>query len=341
MERKVIIIGGGIAGLQCGRDLRLAGHEVQVLERARGVGGRCATRCFEGQPIDFGPMFLHGRALPFVQAVSQVEGAVLHAAWPHQIQGQGQPCQPNTFEATEARMTLPAGLNTFAKHLAAGVEVRLQTCVTGISLEGDRFLLNTDDGATFACQDLVLALALEQTLRLLGTLETQPELASIQALLGMFASVPCLTLLAAYPLATQAPDWDLLYPDESESLQLIAQDSRKRGEPKYLTLVIQARPRWSRERLELPQATWAAELLKEAADCVGEWVLRPLWQSPHRWRFARVDRGNELARPVLTCLKAGQRLGLAGDVFAPGGGVQAAWLSGSALAQRLLTEEPR
>ena len=340
MQREVIIIGGGIAGLQCGRDLRLAGHATRVLERARGVGGRCATRRFKGQPIDFGPMFLHGHALPFLHAVAEVAGAIPGSAWPHRIQGQGQPCQPSAFEAAEQRMNLPAGMNSFAKHLAAGQDVRLLTCVTGLSLEGDRFLLKTEGGETFACQDLVLALALEETLGLLATLEPSPELASVRTLLGMFTSVPSLTLLAAYPLDARAPDWDLFYPDASGSLQLIAQDSRKRGAPKYLTLVIQARPRWSRERLELPQESWAAELLKEAADCVGEWVLRPLWLSPHRWRFARVDRGNELSRPVLIRLKTGQRLGLAGDVFAPGGGVQAAWLSGSLLAQRILSKEP-
>ena len=68
------------------------------------------------------------------------------------------------------------------------------------------------------------------------------------------------------------------------------------------------------------------------------WILKPLWTSSHRWRYARVDRGNELARPVLTRFSEGPRLGLAGDVFSPGGGVQAAWLSGSALAQRILNE---
>ena len=184
-----------------------------------------------------------------------------------------------------------------------------------------------------------MALALEETLALLETLEPQAELVPIQALLGMFASVPSLTLLAAYPESTPAPDWDILYPDTSEVLQLVAQDSSKRAQPKHLTLVLQGRPRWSRDRLEAPVAAWSAALLEAAAAEAGPWVLHPLWTSPHRWLHARVDRGNELARPLLTRFQGGQRLGLAGDVFAPGGGVQAAWLSGSALAQRILHEE--
>jgi renalase len=339
MELEVIVIGGGIAGLQCGRALHRAGRSVQVLERAHGVGGRCATWRFEGQPIDFGPMFLHGHVPSFLQAIAEVQGAAQGSAWPQRIHGHGQPCQSNAFEAEEQRAILPAGLNMFAKHLAAGLDVRLQTCVDRIQLDGKRFLLETQAGETLACRDLVVALALEETLALLATLAPQPEMASVRALLGMFASVPSLTVLAAYPLDAPAPAWDILYPDESDSLQLISQDSRKRDQPSYLTLVAQAKPRWSRERMELPMETWSAELLRAVADVVGGWALQPLWTKPHRWRYARVDRGNELARPLLTQFKAGPRLGLAGDVFAPGGGVQAAWLSGSALAQRFLNEE--
>jgi predicted NAD/FAD-dependent oxidoreductase len=38
-------------------------------------------------------------------------------------------------------------------------------------------------------------------------------------------------------------------------------------------------------------------------------------------------------------LPQGPSLGLAGDVFTPGGGVQAAWLSGARLAESLLQED--
>jgi predicted NAD/FAD-dependent oxidoreductase len=334
----VIVIGGGIAGLQCARELLQAGREPLVLDRARGVGGRCATRRYEGQPIDFGPMFLHGHVQPFLHAVMDVEGAILNAPWPRRIQGQGQPCQPNAFEDTEQRAIIPAGLNTFAKHLALGLDVTLRTRIDRIGLDGQQFTLHTEAAGTYTCRDLVVAMALEEILSLLETLEPRSEVAGLQALLGMFTSVPSLTLLAAYPPGAPAPDWDILYPEGSTSLQLISQDSRKRDQPRFVTLVIQARPGWSRERLELPEEIWSAELLQEAVGEVGDWALQPLWTSAHRWRYARVDRGNELARPVLARFPEGPRLGLAGDVFSPGGGVQAAWLSGSALAQRFLNE---
>ena len=60
MLERTMVVGAGVAGLQCARALQRAGREVFLVERAQEVGGRCATRSFEGQPVDFGPMFLHG-----------------------------------------------------------------------------------------------------------------------------------------------------------------------------------------------------------------------------------------------------------------------------------------
>ena len=44
MTERVAIVGAGVAGLAAAR--RLAGHgiPVTVLEKSRGLGGRCATR---------------------------------------------------------------------------------------------------------------------------------------------------------------------------------------------------------------------------------------------------------------------------------------------------------
>ncbi|MFN9939342.1 MAG: FAD-dependent oxidoreductase, partial [bacterium] len=40
----VVVVGAGVAGLACAGALRESGASVVVLEKSRGVGGRCATR---------------------------------------------------------------------------------------------------------------------------------------------------------------------------------------------------------------------------------------------------------------------------------------------------------
>ena len=64
----VIIVGAAVSGLACAGALREAGLAPVILERARGVGGRCATHRLEGQRVDLGPAFLHGADKGFLAA---------------------------------------------------------------------------------------------------------------------------------------------------------------------------------------------------------------------------------------------------------------------------------
>jgi len=75
MVRDVAVIGAGISGLTLARALRAAGRSAVVLERSRGVGGRCATRRIDGQPVDHGVAFLHGRDPRFLAELDAVTGA--------------------------------------------------------------------------------------------------------------------------------------------------------------------------------------------------------------------------------------------------------------------------
>ena len=53
----VVVVGAGIAGIACARELAVAGVEVRVLERARVVGGRMASRHLHGRPVDLGAAY--------------------------------------------------------------------------------------------------------------------------------------------------------------------------------------------------------------------------------------------------------------------------------------------
>jgi len=338
MAHDVIVIGAGVAGLQCGRELLAAGRLPLLLDRSRGVGGRCATRRFEGQPVDYGPLFFHGHVPAFVAALEAVDGPRA-AGWPQRIEGSGPACQPDAFAAFEQRRAFADGMTVFPKHLARGLDIKLQTRVDWIEVDADGFGVTDDAGRQYRCRDLVLALALEQSAELLRRLPRSAEVEGALQLLAMFASVPSLTVIAGYPPDAPMPSWDICFPERSLCLQLLACDSSKRRDPKFVTLVGQARPRWSRERLDQPAERWRSEILDAAAALAGNWVRQPLWTHAHCWRYARVDRGNELQQPIVLRFSGGQRLGLAGDIFAAGGGVQAAWLSGQRLAQRLTHED--
>jgi predicted NAD/FAD-dependent oxidoreductase len=185
----------------------------------------------------------------------------------------------------------------------------------------------------------VLALAPEQALDLLATLpEPPPEVRSAAAVLDMIRSHACLAVLATYPDDAPRPTWHVSYPETSPVIQIVSHDSSKRPAGSSLALVVQAHAAWSRRHLDDP--AWPEALIREAASLHGAWVARPVELESHRWRFARGDSDAELASPLWLRLPSGARLGVAGDRFAPGGGVEAAWLSGRRLAERILRETP-
>jgi hypothetical protein len=308
-----------------------------VLERARGVGGRCATRRLEGQPFDHGVAFLHGRDPGFLAALEEVPGRVL-PGWPSLVKGGGRPCQPEAFAPGERRLALAEGVNAFPRHLAAGLEVRRETAVEALEPGPGTVTLRLAGGGAIEARTAVLALAAEQAARLLATVPPPaPEIAAARAVLDLAPSLPCLALSALYPPGAPAPPFHVLYPEGSAVLQLVAHDSAKRPAPAGTGLVLQAHPGWSRRHLDDP--AWPQALLGEAARVLGPWAATPAATHAHCWRHARHDRSAELAAPMLPALPGGARLGLCGDLFAPGGGVEAAWRSGQAMAGRILAGE--
>ncbi len=346
----IVVVGAGIAGLACARALAAAGRPVVVIERARGVGGRCATRHIEGQAVDFGVLFFHGRAADLrpptgpappspglIEALEEVPATMLRG-WPNVVQGAGRPCQPAAFEPGEQRLAFAEGVSAFPKHLARGLSVRLGARASSFDVEGGAIHLRLEGGSVLKARTAVLALATEQALGLLGaSTATAPSLAMARELLGMVRSRPCLAVMAGYPLDAPAPPWDVCYPEDSSVLQILSHESTKRASPPYRALVYQAHARWSREHLD--DAGWIDTLLAEAGRLLGPWAARPRFVQGHRWRHARTDLGAELSAPLFLELPGGARLGLAGELFAPGGGVAGAWTAGDRLARRILAED--
>jgi hypothetical protein len=333
----VVVVGAGVCGLACAQALSAGGLEPLLLERGRGVGGRCATRRIAGQPLDFGVAFLHGRDADFLAALRAVPATVLEG-WPSEIHGTGRPCQPDAFAPGERRLAYAEGLTAFPKHMARGLAVRLGAQVVRMEVTSGAIALCLEDGGRVETGKVVLAIAPEQALDLLATLAgPPPELRSAAAVLQMIRSHACLAVLGTYPGDAPRPTWHVSYPETSAVVQIVSHDSSKRPGGSSLALVVQAHAAWSRRHLDDP--AWPEALLREAASLHGAWVARPAAVESHRWRFARGDRDAELSAPLWLRLPSGACLGVAGDRFAPGGGVEAAWLSGRRLAERILREK--
>ncbi len=331
----MIVIGAGVAGLSCARILHDAGLSVELIEKSRGVGGRCHTRRIEGQPVDMGVTFLHGEDPVFLHALDNYVGDVAFR-WPVVLAGDGPTCAPRSLASSVRRVALPKGLNAFAKALADGLSIHRETLAISIKMVDGVCRVTSTAGEVFEARNVVLAIPLEQARDLLGTIVTSSkDIAGLRALMQMSSSSSCLTVGALYPASSPDPGFDLMHPSMSSCIALLSHDSSKRTGHAYRALVVQGRTSWSRERLDAPKELWSLALLEEAGRILGSWACRPLFVHQHRWRFARIDGAPAFRRPVLTEV-GGARLGVTGEGFSESGGVAGAFVAGHDLAQRLL-----
>jgi len=329
----ILVIGAGIAGLSFARTIKQQGHDVLILERSRAVGGRCATWRHADMAMDYGVPFLHARSPLFWQTVDQLLGADVLYGWPQRVQGNGLTCQPRALDPGVHHAALHGGLNTLAKKLAEGLEILRESEVTtiktihgGVQLSGANFSLST--------QTLILAAANSESLRLLKDSDFGSSTAGAMALFGLAPTLPTLSLLVFYDTPPEQPAWELLLPETSASIQLISNESSKNVAGNKICLCIQARPDWSRQCLNSPNEEWTRDILRDAALLLGDWVMKPDWQRPHRWLDSRLDSASRLRRPLLQNI-AGCKLGIIGEYFNPAGGLEGAFLSGRHLADLL------
>lgn len=340
MNADVLVVGAGVAGLACARELVRQGRRVLVIDRAGGVGGRCASKTLHGHRVDYGPAFLHGSSPHFLGLVEQLEssatGASLLTGWPHAVREARLACQPAAFQPGQRRMAVREGVSALPRMLAAGLDLRPGTTIHLVRAMKGGFEALTTDGRYFTAPRLVLALAGPQTLRLLEPLAGQ--LSDARVAVEDLSAIPyaaALTLVAGYS-RSEDPGFDIWYPLETTILHAIIHDSAKRPGGSERVMVLQARPRYSQEHADVDSDEWARDLAWEAGEVLGRWAGDPAWSWSHRWRWARIPAGERaLGGPRWLANGDDSALGLCGDAFTDATGVEGAFLSGVGLARQL------
>lgn len=120
----VIVVGAGIAGLACARELVDAGVPARVVERADRVGGRLASERLDGRWVDTGAAYLTADDPAFLGRLQTWRIDGLARPWTDTLRGQAGP--------PTMRWAAPGGLNSLAADLARGLEVTLGAEVTSL-----------------------------------------------------------------------------------------------------------------------------------------------------------------------------------------------------------------
>ena len=312
MPRRVLVVGAGLSGLVAARTLVNSGHDVTVLDKGRGVGGRLATRRMGSAVLDHGAQFFTVRSDEFGAMVrGWVADGVAHE-W----------CRGFSGDDGHPRYVGSTGMTGIAKHLARGLDVRTSHLAFSLEHGGNVWTLVTDDGARHEAEAVVLTAPLPQSFSLMFSagLEMPDNLRTIDydRTLGLLAVVDSGSHNVAPPGGMQDPD---------TVFSFIA-DNRAKGVSDIHALTFHANPSWSLENFDLDTDEIHRQLLEAAAPWIGD--ANVIESQLKKWRFATPQR----TWPDACWVHESGTLVLAGDVFA-GPRMEGAALSGLAAARSL------
>ncbi len=319
------VIGAGIAGLCCARVLADAGVRVSVFDKSRGPSGRMSTRRGEGWACDHGAQYFTARDPLFEAEVARWQAAGVAARWQPRLAVFDAGGRRSSDGAAPARHVGTPRMTAPARLLAEGLDLRLQTTVTALQRYDHGWELATAERGLLAeaFDGVLLAVPAPQALPLL-----QPMAPALAALAGAARMQGCWALMLRFE-APLALDFDAAFVNDGP-LRWIARDTSKPGRSGPETWTLHASAEWSAAHLEDGADAVAAALIAAFRALGG---AMPLAWSAHRWRYAITDA----ATAGRCAWDAAAGLGLCGD-WLNGGRVEGAWLSGHALAQRVLAD---
>jgi predicted NAD/FAD-dependent oxidoreductase len=307
----VVVVGAGLAGVSCARELAARGVPVELRERSYVPGGRMASRTLRGRKVDLGASYLTCRTPEFQEVVDAWLDRGLVHPWTDRFAVRTRTGWESSSVGAQ-RYGAAGGLRSLVEDLAGGLTVRLRSEV------GDVGPGPTVDGEP--ARAVVLAMPDPQASDLLAG-----ELAEELAAVGAGESQPTLALAAGWPERCWR-DVHGVFVQDDPVLDWVADDGRRRGDGAPV-LVAHTTAAFAAPHLDEPgEATEAvlAGLLR-----VMEIDRRPEWTYLQRWSLARP------LRPHPEPYHLGEAMvGICGDAWGSPR-VETAWSSGRALGQDL------
>lgn len=318
-QAPVVVVGAGIAGVACARELVAAGVPVRLVDRGRRLGGRMGSKRLGGRATDLGASYLTASGDDFAAVLDDWHRRGLAHPWTDTFTVLAPDAAPDSTSGP-MRWGARGGLRSLVEDLAEGLPLE-QRAVGSVDRDADGRLVVDGEPASA----VVLAMPDEQAVRLLG-----PALRTEVPPLDR-PSEPIVAVVAWWEDRT----WDHVAPqgrfhgafvNDDPALSFVADDGRRRGDDAPV-LVAHSTPALAADHLDEPAGAAPAVL---AALQRHLRVPPALGTHVHRWSLARPIA----ERPAPYLLTDGG-LGVCGDGWGPTAKVETAWRSGRDLGRAL------
>jgi predicted NAD/FAD-dependent oxidoreductase len=256
---RIAVVGAGLAGLAAARELRADGHEVVVLEKSRGLGGRLASRRAGGPVLDHGS--------PVLAAPPGTALRALCDAYP-----------AGDRVDLDDGIAYASGATRLPKLMAGGLDVRLGVRLAALREADAGLELGDEQGNTHGVVDGVVVTA--PAPQAADLLERSPGGGERGALLRTLTYAPAVMVLAGVPGAAEGPVAEL--PREGP-LAEVRREAAKGRAGALAPVVARLDGPASAALLDAADARVLEVALPALASLLG---AEPAWAQVKRWRYA-------------------------------------------------------
>ena len=304
---KTIIIGAGMAGLSAARVLTQKGHEVTVLDKGRGVGGRMSTRTIENAKADHGAQYFAAKTPEFQALIAEFQSENVITEW-------------HLAQRDNIRFVGAKGMNMIPKKMASSLNVLVNEKVVLIEHNS----IKTESGNVFDFDNLIITIPIPQVIDLFQCSEI--ELSGVdKTALETIEYQPCIAVMAVLEKPTEIVSGGIML--ENQPVAWIA-DNFQKGITETPTVTIHGSGAYSAERFDDDLQKVANDMLSSVNQYVEPKNIISF--QTHRWKFSNATKRYE--KPFYQI--ENRKVFLGGDGFGMGN-VEGAFLSGYYLGMNL------
>ena len=289
-----------MTGLSAARILSQKGHNVTVLDKGRGVGGRMSTRTIENAKVDHGAQYFSVKTLEFQALISELKSEEITAEW-------------HLAQRDNVRFVGAKGMNSIPKKLASTLHVKVNEKV--ILIENDT--VKTESGNIYDFDNLIITIPIPQIIDLFKDSEIDFS-EKDTTVLNTIEYEPCIAVMTVLKQPTDIVSGGVIL--ENQSVAWIA-DNFQKGITEIPTATIHASSAYSVKRFDDD----LKEVAKDMLSSVNQYIKPENIVSfqTHRWKFSNATKRYE--NPFYQI--ENKNIYLGGDGFGIGN-VEGAFLSG-------------
>jgi renalase len=260
---KTIIIGAGMTGLSAARVLTQKGHDVIVLDKGRGIGGRMSTRTIEQAKADHGAQYFSAKSPEFKTLIKELVSNNVAKEW-------------HLAQRENIRYIGTKGMNSIPKKLAESLNVKVNEKV--VTIIGNT--VKTESGITYYFDNLIITIPVPQVVELFANSKITPT-KNDQVVLSSIKYEPCIAVMAVLKQPTTIPNGGIIL--ENQPIAWIA-DNFQKGISPLPSVTLHASADYSHNRLENDLQLVSSEMLASVSQYIATETI--ISSQVHRWRYS-------------------------------------------------------